>query len=635
VRRVAAETLGLEPDLLVVYLGNNEVVGPYGPGSAATDAVLSTTMIRLSLVVRSTRTGQLIQRLAARVAARRAPAPEWRGMEMFAGRTVAAEDPRLARVYEQFQDNLTAIVAQAGRRGVPVVVSTVAVNVRDCAPFASVPGAELALDRLRELQQAVAEAREAIDLGRLDQARSRLEFALGVDRGYAEAHYLLGVVLENLGRGDEARPHFLEAWQRDALRFRADSRINAIIREVVAAHSGAVLVDAATVLGSPSTGSQPLAGRRYFFEHVHLTFEGNAALAALIADAVPLPGRKAGKASGFDLAELAERTGFTPYGELAQVLSMNALMRRPPFTGQVTFAEDQARHQGEALRLEKALGTTAALQRCAGVIEAAARTDAESPFLAFHLASLRARLGQLDAALGLNARAAALAPPSPEIAAQRAYLLLQAGRAAEAEALLLQSQENDPYYFQTYGLLAQTWLAQKQAREGATWFSELAGRMPASRVAHELQGQLLYHAGDPAGAEAAWRKTLSLVPDADGAWLPLTRLLLESNRVEDALQLLEAAHRSNPRNLDVAAALEQLFDQRGDIEKRARYLRAMAEAGPVSAALFLDLGLVERARGEHRRAQVAFERAVRAARSEADQEVLERALQELAASPSD
>ncbi len=634
VRRVATEALDLEPDLLVVYMGNNEVVGPYGPGSTATDAVLSTTMIRLSLAVRATRTGQLIQWLAAKLASRRAPAPEWRGMEMFAGRTVAAEDPRLARVYQQFEDNLGAIVGQAARRGVPVVVSTVAVNVRDCAPFASVPGRALTPDQLRELQGRVADAREAIDLGRLEQARDRLEAALEIDRGYADTHYLLGIVLEQLGREEEARGRFLEAWQRDALRFRADSRINAIIREVVPHYSGAVLVDAAAALGAPSVGTLPLAGRRYFFEHVHFTFEGNAALAALIAEAVRLPGRKAGQGSGLDLPALAARAGFTPYGELNQVLSMNALMRRPPFTGQVTFAADQAHQQRTAQRLEQSLGTLPALQRCAGVIEAAAQADPASSFLPFHLASLRARLGRTDEALVLNARAGTLAPPSAEVAVQRAYLLLQAGRSGEAEALLLQSQETDPYYFQTYGLLAQAWLAQKKAREGAAWFSNLAARMPASRVAHELRGQLLSHAGDRAGAEAAWRETLALVPDADGAWLPLTRLLLESNRVEEAIQILEAAHRSNPRNLDVAAALEQVFDQRGDSEKRAHYLRAMAEAGPVNAALFLDLGRVERARGDHQKARVAFERAARAGRIESDQGVLEQALQELAVSPS-
>lgn len=33
VRNVALQALRFEPDLLVIYMGNNEVVGPYGPGS--------------------------------------------------------------------------------------------------------------------------------------------------------------------------------------------------------------------------------------------------------------------------------------------------------------------------------------------------------------------------------------------------------------------------------------------------------------------------------------------------------------------------------------------------------------------------------------------------------------------------
>ncbi len=34
VYQVAQQVLAFQPDLLVVYMGNNEVVGPYGPGSA-------------------------------------------------------------------------------------------------------------------------------------------------------------------------------------------------------------------------------------------------------------------------------------------------------------------------------------------------------------------------------------------------------------------------------------------------------------------------------------------------------------------------------------------------------------------------------------------------------------------------
>ena len=60
VYQIARELAGFSPDLFVVYLGNNEVVGPYGPGCAYLSEMPPLWVIRLSVFVRSTRTGQLV-----------------------------------------------------------------------------------------------------------------------------------------------------------------------------------------------------------------------------------------------------------------------------------------------------------------------------------------------------------------------------------------------------------------------------------------------------------------------------------------------------------------------------------------------------------------------------------------------
>ena len=44
-------------------------------------------------------------------------------------------------------------------------------------------------------------------------------------------------------------------------------------------------------------------------------------------------------------------------------------------------------------------------------------------------------------------------------AVQRAFLLQELKRTNEAEELLLQAAAAEPYYFQTYGLLASLWAA--------------------------------------------------------------------------------------------------------------------------------------------------------------------------------
>ena len=62
------------PDLFIIYSGNNEVVGPYGPGTALTSGGMTIPVIRASIFVRSTRIGQLL----TKVGAQKKSGAEWR-----------------------------------------------------------------------------------------------------------------------------------------------------------------------------------------------------------------------------------------------------------------------------------------------------------------------------------------------------------------------------------------------------------------------------------------------------------------------------------------------------------------------------------------------------------------------------
>ncbi len=63
VYQIAKECAKLKPDLFIVYLGNNEVVGPFGPGTVFQSFTPNLAMIRASLWVKSLRIGQLLDTL--------------------------------------------------------------------------------------------------------------------------------------------------------------------------------------------------------------------------------------------------------------------------------------------------------------------------------------------------------------------------------------------------------------------------------------------------------------------------------------------------------------------------------------------------------------------------------------------
>src|SRR5439155_21600300 len=69
-------------DLFILYIGNNEVVGPYGAGTTLTRPGGSLTLIRAGIFLNSTRLGQLLGAGLRGVTTEGGP-QEWQGLRMF------------------------------------------------------------------------------------------------------------------------------------------------------------------------------------------------------------------------------------------------------------------------------------------------------------------------------------------------------------------------------------------------------------------------------------------------------------------------------------------------------------------------------------------------------------------------
>src|SRR5262249_47664853 len=93
------------------------------------------------------------------------------------------------------------------------------------------------------------------------------EDAARIDEGFAELAFRLGRCFTALGNSGEARRHYLRARDLDTLRFRADTTINDLIRDVAVAHAatGVRLADAERAFARSSPGEIP--GEELFLEH--------------------------------------------------------------------------------------------------------------------------------------------------------------------------------------------------------------------------------------------------------------------------------------------------------------------------------------------------------------------------------
>lgn len=620
--RIVQSAVKFHPDLLVIYMGNNEVVGPYGPGSVFSDRVPPRSLIRFGLWLRSIRTGQLIQRLLSVLRSPGSNAKDWRGMEMFTHAKVSATDPQLAATYANFTANLNEILTLARDAGAKVILSTVAVNVRNCAPFVSQHPTGMAPGQIDAWQQSVTLAERALDREDFDTAKQKLQAALTIDPTYADTHFRLARALDATGELVAARAHYAEALQLDELRFRTDAQINDLIRRAVHSNQQAItLVDASKEFGSEAgSPTTPPAGANLFFEHVHFRWDGNYALARLIAPAAwaALHGKDAATAAWLDPQACADALGYTRFAHLAMAQSMAELTGRPPFTGQSSYAEDRARLLAEISAEQAALSVPGEVRAAVAKSDAALRRDPKNPRLLFQAASVRLQTRDFEYALELNGRLQAEQPPAPELAVQRAFLLQQLGRKNEAEELLLHTAERSPFYFQTYGLLAQLWISTNQSRKALEYFAKLTDRMPDVRGARACYAQLLARGGDEIAAERQLREILKLVPDDESALAPLVKRLEQSGKTEEAQKMALAAFAYNPRSYDNNVRLVEMYESQGDSEKMVLYLSALAASGPVNGRLYFDLAEHLKKLGRREEMRAALVRAKQILRTEND-----------------
>ena len=336
-----AKTLPAESaDVAVILMGNNEVVGPYGPGTFNQNFLSSLSTIRALQALKQTRLWQLLDSALSEVQSSDAKADlEWQGMQMFVDNGVAEDDPRMSAVYEHFEDNLRDIVDTLDAKGMHVVLSTVPVNLRQSAPFLSVSrddisaGDETKLTALRERAEL-----QALN-GRWREAQDLWQQAIALDAGHADSHFQLATSLENLGEYALARSHYERALDLDGLRFRADTRINAIIEGVAREYASSQVSFVHSSKGFDRASAPYAPGWDLLVEHVHYDFSGNAVLARIFARAIARHLSPTTPPKLLKPEEVSARIGFPNHETIENLKNLQGMAKQPPFPGQSNYQD--------------------------------------------------------------------------------------------------------------------------------------------------------------------------------------------------------------------------------------------------------------------------------------------------------
>ena len=353
---IARQCATLQPDLIVVYMGNNEACGQYSPTTRTAFLGRHPAWIPFFHRVKQTRTGQLIRRVFGDTPAifsvsRKAQAPA-----SFDKHLNAQDGPGRAFVYRNFRDNLRGICEYGLQSGASVIVSTVACNLRDFPPLGSLHDPALVNpERKATWDLLCRRANESEGRGDRAEAVACYRKATEIDDHYAELHFRLARCCLAAGDVETAKRHFLLARDWDALQFRTDSRLNEIIEQVATERQDRriLLVDAEKVLAAGERCPDGIVGQELFYEHVHPNFDGAYELArAIVPSAVQALQRDKGlspSAAGQmpTRDQCARELAFTRWDEVNIAAAMAELTAKPPFTRQLDHAERQARLEKE------------------------------------------------------------------------------------------------------------------------------------------------------------------------------------------------------------------------------------------------------------------------------------------------
>jgi len=543
---IAKDCRSLKPDLFVVYMGNNEVTGPYGAETVFAPLSKSLLLIRMGVAIRATRLGQLMTRLADAMSSRGEKLSTWQGLEMHLEKKIRHDDERIQFCYSHFRRNLEDIMRITRGSGAKIVVSTVAVNLKDCPPFGSLHRASLNEQQEKNFDGLYQRGIELEKTGDFNSACENYLAAAQIDDTYAELQFRLGRCQWNLGRFDEAKQSYSRALVFDALWFRADPSINQIIREASRnkTDQGIYLVDAADVFEQQSPHNCP--GFEFFLEHVHFNFSGNYLLARTIFDKVEeiLPDRiKTQKVKDAGLpseARCAELLAFTDYDNyrLTQA-NFRAISEKKIYINQVYHDEAVDIWRQKVEQLKDGISRDALVRATKQYEQAIKLCDTDC--------SLRRNYAKLLCKDPNNAPAA-----------------------IEQCRLIVEQTPQDHTALVT---LAGLELNSRDVDAALKHAARAIEIMPTNTSGTYLVGSLYQAKNQPKQAQKYFAETIRLDPKSGPAYIYLSNALIKQGKIEQAQQVfrkgIEAVPNDPTLHLELASLLRnQGLWQEADVEQQ-------------------------------------------------------------------
>jgi tetratricopeptide (TPR) repeat protein len=540
---VARECAKHDGDLWIVYMGNNEMVGPFGAATVFGRQAPSVAYVRLATAIQRTRTGQLITELSRKLG-HGARSTSWAGMEMFLQNQIAPDSPLKETVYRNFQKNLDDIVRAGLGSGAKILLNTVAVNLKDCPPFASLLNSNLPPAGRAQFDASYAEAGRQEGQSNFATAAQLFEQAAKLEAQNAGLQFRWARCLLAQTNFAAAREHFQSACDDDALPFRADSRINAAIRDERKGISddNLILFDAAAALASNNPSN--LCGEETFYEHVHFNFDGNYRLALAWAEQIePLLLRNTNAWASQAVCE--QMLGLSDWNRALILELMTGRMQQPPFSSQPNNIRRMDNLQERIRQLHGRMNAEDAATARENFLKQLERAP-EDYLLRENFALFLQATGNLPQAVSEWRRVHDLIPQDFLADYQIGRMLGGPGQWSEAESSLRQAVKMRPSLTEGWIELGNVLASQDKLAEAIASYSTALKQRPQDAQTVFRMGKVLAKLNRHAEAMENYRTAIKLNP-AD--WEPHYELggeLDSAGRLDEAGNEFAAAAKLNP-----------------------------------------------------------------------------------------
>lgn len=281
---IVKEVLDYEPDLIVLYTGQNEFLEDRTYDQIKkTPSWIARTHDRLS----SFRSYSFLRSRLMEIKSESVdpenvlPADVEARLDFQGGLDqYERDDSWRENVVEHFEQNLNGIISAVHEADVPLILCNPVTNLMDASPFKSQHSSSMTDSQLSKFEskwQALGNRTEGrVEWGKM---KDRLETLVQMNPRYAEAHYRLGQAYQQLGELESAKRHLVLAKEEDVCPLRILEPMYVAIHRA-AKGGGVPIVDVKAFFESVAPGGIP--GRESMLDHVHPTIFGHQQISELL-----------------------------------------------------------------------------------------------------------------------------------------------------------------------------------------------------------------------------------------------------------------------------------------------------------------------------------------------------------------